>query len=179
MLRLSAVAVAAVLTGLSLAAPAPSPSVTIPPSTPTPGVDVLVRGDGMGAHRRGSVSLAGGRVAFRTSRSGRFTARLAVPATASTGRRALTARAGRRRLKAPLRIVGTVRAPSTLVAISGGPPPFLPPPPGPAGMGGARRLLLSPDRGPAGARLRLTGSGFPRRARLTATLGSARLGRTR
>jgi len=162
MLRLSTVAVAAVLTGLSLGAPAHAASVTITPSTPTPGVDVLVRGDGMGAHKRGSVSLAGGRVAFRTSRSGRFTARLAVPATAATGRRALTARAGRRRVKAPMRIVGTVRAPSTLVAISGG-----------------RRLLLSPDRGPAGARLRLTGSGFPRRARLTATLGSARLGRTR
>jgi hypothetical protein len=163
MLRLSAVAVAAaVLTALSLAAPAHATSVTVTPSTPTPGVDVLVRGDGLGARTRGSVSLASGRVAFRTSRSGRFTTRLAVPATAATGRRVLTARAGRRRVKAPVRIVGTVRASSTLVA-----------------TGGGRRLLLSPDRGPAGARLRLTGSGFPRRARLTATLGSARLGGTR
>src|SRR3954470_18050112 len=157
MLRLSAVPVAALLTALSIAAPAHAASVTITPSTPTPGVDVLVRGDGMGAHKRGSVSLAGGRVAFQTSRSGRFTARLAVPATAATGRRALTARAGRRRVKAPMRIVGTVRAPSTLVAISGG-----------------RRLLLSPDRGPAGARLRLTGSGLPPRAPPTAPLGRAR-----
>src|SRR3954453_18653043 len=153
MLRLSTV-VAAVLTGLSLAAPAHAASVTITPSTPTPGVDVLVRGDGMGAHKRGSVSLAGGRVAFRTSRSGRFTARLAVPAPAPPGRRAPAARAGRRRVKAPMRIVGTVRAPSTLVAISGG-----------------RRLLLSPDRGPAGARLRVTRPGFPPRGRATARRG--------
>src|SRR4051794_2920462 len=143
--RLSAVAVAAaVLTGLPLAAPAHAASVTITPSTPPPGVDVVARGDGMGAHKRGRVSLAGGRVAFRTSRSGRFTARLAVPATAASGRRALTARAGRRRVTAPVRIVGTVRASSTLVAISGG-----------------RRLLLSPDPGPAGARLRLPGPGLP------------------
>src|SRR3954449_2600979 len=109
MLRLSTVAVAAVLTALSLAAPAHAASVTITPSTPTPGVDVLVRGDGMGAHKRGSVSLAGGRVGFRTSRSGRLRPRPALPASAATGRRALTARAGRRRVKAPMRIVGTVR----------------------------------------------------------------------
>src|SRR3954465_14372000 len=108
MLRLSTVAVAAVLTGLSLAAPAHAASVTITPSTPTPGVDVLVRGDGMGAHKRGSVSLAGGPGGVRPSRSGRRPAPRAVPATASTGRRALTARAGRRRVKAPMRIVGTV-----------------------------------------------------------------------
>src|SRR4051812_49646064 len=119
MLRLSAVAIAAVLTALSLAAPAHAASVTITPSTPTPGVDVLVRGDGMGAHKRGSVSLAGGRVAFRTSRSGRFNARLTVPTTAATGRRALTARAGRLRVKEPMRIVGTGRPPATPVPISG------------------------------------------------------------
>src|SRR3954469_11419108 len=119
MLRLSAVAVAApvlpglfparpapaVLPGLSLAAPAHAASVTVTPSTPTPGVDVLVRGAGMGAHKRGSVSLAARRVALRPSRSGRSPARLPAPATAATGRRALTARAGRRRVMAPVRIV--------------------------------------------------------------------------
>jgi acid phosphatase type 7 len=156
-------ALVTVVSGAVLAAPAQGATLTVTPAKPTPGVDVVVRGDGMGARERVRVSLTGvGATRVRSSRGGRFTVRFTIPRDAATRRRTLAARAGRRRVKAPVSIVSTAREPSTLIAVSGG-----------------RRLLVSPNRAPAGAAVRLTGRRFGRRARVTARLGGARIGRVR
>ena len=136
------------------AGPASAASVTVSPTRVASGGTLTVTAAGLPPRARGSVRLGGRMLApVRAGRRGTLSESVRVPRGARPGgRRAVAVRAGRRRIIVPVRLVRrTPRVRSSLTVSDRG-----------------HRVALASV---SGARVRLRGSGFRRRARVRASLG--------
>ena len=144
-------------------AAAQAAAVSVTPAIPAPGAQLTITAGGLPEGASGIVSLKpAGSASFRVDGLGRATAVLRVSRSARPGLHALRVRAGRGRVSTLLTVVSSSRPPSSLRALSGG-----------------QRVLLVPAEGAPGARLRVRGSGFRRRARVDVELARRPVAATR
>jgi hypothetical protein len=132
-------------------------SITATPGIVARGAAMAVTGQAFTPGRRGTARLSGARrVRFRVDSRGRVAAVLQLRRSTRPGRHRLIVRAGRRRVSTVLTVVSAPRAPSTLVALSGG-----------------QRALLAPAQGVPGGLFGLRASGLGRRARVSVRVAAA------
>jgi len=152
-----------VIAALCAPASANAAAVIVTPASPWPGASVRLEASGFQRRASGVVSLTGTRpVKFRVNTRGRATVVVAVPGTARPGLHTLRVRARGRAISTALFFDGAPRAPSTLVALSGG-----------------QRVSLDPSSGRAGDAFVLKAAGLSRKSTVDVRFGGKRVARKR
>jgi acid phosphatase type 7 len=139
-------------------------SVVVLPATPAAGTSAVLLGSGFTPRRGAAVRLGSARVAgMRIDAGGRLDATLRVPSRWHAGRRMLVVRAGKRRVAVAVSVVRRPRSATSALA----------------GLDGGERFVFANTRAPAGARVRVRGSGLHRRVRISERLGGVAAGSAR
>ncbi|HEX8157411.1 MAG TPA: Ig-like domain-containing protein [Solirubrobacteraceae bacterium] len=153
----------ALIAVLTVPAAAGAATVSATPAIPWPGASLRLDISGFQPRAKGIATLAGARpIGFGVGSSGRATVNVAVPSTARPGRHALRVQAGGRSISTVLSFARARRAPSTMVALSGG-----------------QRVVLDPARARPGDRFTVKAFGFSSRSTLEVRLGGAKVARQR